>query len=256
MPDPLPILYQDDDLVVIHKPAGLLVHPSPIDRREKASVVVQLPEQLGRPVFSVHRLDKPTSGALVLALNRPAAQNLSYQFECGQVGKLYQAVVRGWPALGGIIRHPLSFIDDSRSRTRDPSRSQEATTLWHCLRRWELPLTVDGRHPTSRYALLKLAPKTGRRHQLRRHMKHISHPIVGDSSYGKGIHNRFFARYFDCPRLLLASTRLRLDHPVTGQPLTVDCPIADDFDRLLASLDGLAEGSLNDDCFDNPLLPE
>ena len=240
IPVPLPILYQDDDLVVIHKPAGLLVHPSPIDR-DKTCVILQLSEQLGGPVFPVHRLDKPTSGALLLAKNRQATQHLSNQFETGQVGKRYLAVVRGWPALGGIIRHPLTFIDDTRSRARDPSRSQEATTLWHRVDRWEIPFSVDDRHPTSRYALLKLIPKTGRRHQLRRHMKHISHPIIGDSSYGKGPHNRFFGQHFGTQRLLLASTWLCFTHPSTALPIRVECPLADEFSALLEQLKSFAK---------------
>jgi tRNA pseudouridine65 synthase len=99
----------------------------------------------------------------------------------------------------------------------------------------ELPYRVD-RYPTSRYALLELLPLTGRRHQLRRHMKHIAHPIIGDATHGKGRHNRLFQALFGCRRLLLAATELRLRHPVSGEPLIVRAPLAEDFTQVLARL--------------------
>ena len=107
----------------------------------------------------------------------------------------------------------------------------------------ELPHAVD-RYPTSRYALLELFPETGRRHQLRRHLKHISHPIIGDATYGKGRHNRFFQELFGCHRLLLACREMRLVHPVSGSPLTLSAPLAADFSGVLKRLDWeLPEGS-------------
>jgi len=233
----LGILYRDADILVVHKPSGLLVHPSPVDRHETRSVVTELKAELGQTVYPVHRLDKPTSGLLVVALNSPAARNLSYQFETGQVAKTYMAIVRGWPPLGGITRHALSHIDDTDSRRRDHARHQQALTLWRRRAICELPMSADGRHPTSRYALVALYPRTGRRHQLRRHMKHISHPIIGDTSYGKGTHNRLFRQAFASQRLLLASTKLRFLHPATGRALDIDCPPAPDFQRLLDSID-------------------
>jgi tRNA pseudouridine65 synthase len=99
----------------------------------------------------------------------------------------------------------------------------------------ELPQRVD-RYPTSRYSLLQLEPLTGRRHQLRRHLSHVSHPIVGDSTYGKGRHNRLFTQLFGCRRLLLACVELRFDHPLTGAPVTVTAPLADDLAPVLYGL--------------------
>ncbi len=233
----LDILYQDPDIVIVHKPSGLLVHPSPVDRHETRSVVTLLQSRLGQPVYPVHRLDKPTSGALLVALNSAAARKLSYQFETGQVAKTYMAIVRGWPALGGLTRHALSHIDDCNSRRRDHTRRQDALTLWHRQAICELPISADGRHPTSRYALVSLYPRTGRRHQLRRHMKHISHPIIGDSSYGKGAHNRLFRQEFQIHRLLLASTRLCFEHPSEGHKLAIDCPLASELQTLVERID-------------------
>ena len=110
---------------------------------------------------------------------------------------------------------------------------QPALTHFHKLGEIELPVAVD-RYPSSRYALLELNPVTGRRHQLRRHLKHIAHPIIGDATYGKGRHNRFFAEHLGCHRLLLACSAMAFRHPVTGQGLKKTAPISGEFAAILA----------------------
>lgn len=228
----LPLIYQDHHLVVVDKPANLLVHPSEIDRRETRSAMMILRDQLGQWVYPVHRLDRPTSGLLVFALDRDIARVLATAFEERRVRKDYLAIVRGHPPLGGIVRHALTLKDDRQSRRTIAGEAQEALTLYHRLARVTVDWPVDRRYPTSRYALLRCRPATGRRHQLRRHLKHISHPIIGDSSYGKGPHNRAFADAFGDNRLYLHASQLSLAHPVSGQPLNLRAPLPDAFQRV------------------------
>lgn len=225
----LPILYQDEHLVVVDKPSGLLVHRTFIDAHETRFAVQILRRQLQRRVYPVHRLDKGTSGVLLFALDPTTARATQQRFAAQQVEKTYVAVVRGHPPEAGCIDHPLRDIrDDDATSKGDDTTSRPAVTLYRRLATIELPIRVD-RYPTSRYALLELRPRSGRRHQLRRHLKHLSHPIIGDAVYGKGRHNRMFAERFGCGRLLLASVRLELAHPITGAPLRVIAPPAADF---------------------------
>ena len=230
----LPVLYRDEHMVVVDKPSGLLVHRSPIDRHETRFVLQIVRDQLGQRVYPVHRLDKPTSGALALALDPDAARVLAAAFATGAVTKIYQAVVRGWPPLEGTIDRPLAAVEDERigAQVTEP---RAASTGFRRLRTFELPVRVD-RYPTSRYALVELRPHTGRRHQLRRHLAGASYPIIGDTTYGKGRHNRLFAATFGASRLLLACTRLEFSHAPCGTPLAVDAPLATDFAAVLDQL--------------------
>lgn len=235
----LRILHRDEHLVVIDKPAGLLVHRSAIDRHETRFAVQMLRDQIGQRVWPVHRLDKGTSGVLVFALDAACARELGAQFAEQRVAKCYLAVVRGWPPESGCIDHPLSDDPDpyastpaapDRPSAHDP---RPARTLFRRLATVSLPVAVD-RYPSSRYALLELTPLTGRRHQIRRHLKHIAHPIIGDATHGKGVHNRFFQFEFDCHRLLLACVGLGLRHPRSGVWLSWRAPVGDSFARLLS----------------------
>ncbi len=233
-PEHLPLLHRDAQIVVVHKPSGLLVHRSLIDRHERRFAVQILRNQLGQRVYATHRLDKGTSGPLAFGLDRACAAALSTQFAAGGVDKTYVAVVRGWPADSGMIDHPLAAVPDALLGDT-PSGERESRTLYRTLATCELPYRVD-RYPTSRYALVELTPLTGRRHQLRRHLAHVSHPIIGDSTYGKGRHNRLFRELFGSQRLLLACTRLAFDHPVSGQRIRIDAQPSADFMQVLQSL--------------------
>ncbi|MDP3537555.1 MAG: tRNA pseudouridine(65) synthase TruC [Azonexus sp.] len=235
MAEKLQILYRDEHIVVIEKPPGLLVHRSEIDRHETRFAIQILRNQIGQHVWPAHRLDRGTSGVLLFGLSREIAGRLGRQFEAGTVDKRYWAIVRGHPSPEGSIDHPLS-------RQRDPyefqgeqssQEAQSALTHFRKLAEIELPVAVD-RYPGSRYALLELLPITGRRHQLRRHLKHLAHPIIGDSTYGKGQHNRYFAEHLDCHRLLLACTQMNFDHPVSGQRLEIKAPVSGEFAAILA----------------------
>lgn len=232
---PLPILYRDEHIVVIDKPPNLLVHRSEIDRHETRFAIQLLRDQIGQRVWPAHRLDRGTSGVLLFGLDVEMARRLGQQFEAGLVHKRYLAIVRGHPPLRGSIDHPLSRPRDPYEfrDARSSDVAQPALTHFRRLATVEVPVTVD-RYPSSRYALLELQPVTGRRHQLRRHLKHIAHPIIGDATYGKGRHNRYFAEHLDCRRLLLACTALGFHHPVSGQAMEIKTPVSGEFAAILA----------------------
>lgn len=233
----LDLLHRDEHLVAVHKPAGLLVHRSPIDRRETRFALQLVRDQLGQRVYPVHRLDKPTSGVLLFALSPAVAARLAASFAAGAVTKDYLAVVRGVPPLAGEIDHPLREEPDRLDSYPDDGLrgAQAALTTYRRLAEIELPVAV-GRYRTSRYALMAAQPRTGRRHQLRRHFKHIFHPIIGDTRHGEGRHNRFFRDELGCNRLLLHAAELTLPHPASGTPLTVVAPLPADFLALLSRL--------------------
>ena len=234
-PESLPIIYRDDSLIAVHKPAGLLVHRSALDRHETRFALQILRDQIGQRVYPVHRLDKGTSGVLLFALDREVGRLLNGQFERGEVSKRYVAVVRGYPPASGAIDHPLQRMADEHAGIVAGAAAQPAQTRYRRLATVELPVRVD-RYPSSRYALVELSPLTGRWHQLRRHMKHIAHPIIGDATHGKGRHNRLFQELFGHPRLLLAATAMRLAHPLSGQVLHLQAGLAADFAEVIGRL--------------------
>ena len=245
------------------KPAGLLVHRTGLDAGETRFALQMLRDQLGRPVWPVHRLDKGTSGVLLFALDAGTARLLGPQFESGGgIRKTYRAMVRGWPLPEGLIDHPLRRLRDdlpASHRTRSggsgragdeppplvaegregPQLAQSAVTAWRTLTHHLLPL-AHGAFAHTRVAAMELRPLTGRRHQLRRHMKHLAHPIIGDATHGKGPLNRAVAGHFEAQasqqacdrcqpngfqRLWLHALELALDHPVTGKPLNLHAPL-------------------------------
>jgi tRNA pseudouridine65 synthase len=205
--DVLRLLHLDADLVAIDKPAGLLVHATQLDAHEERNAVDLLQAQLGERVFPLHRLDKATSGVLVFARTPDAASRWGQVFEAGGVRKQYVALVRGWPPEAGEIDYPLAKDPEQ------PSAGQPriaAVTRFRRLRCFEWPFRVEPRHATSRYALVEVEPLTGRRHQIRRHFKHIAHPLVGDTTHGKGAHNRAVAQWLGASRLWLHATRVEM----------------------------------------------
>lgn len=216
----LNILYHDDYLAAVDKPPGLLVHRTGLDAGETRFAVQLLRDQIGQPVWPAHRLDKGTSGVLLFALDATTASALGKAFESGEgIQKTYQAMVRGWPGDEGLIDHPLRRMTDDTRDTRDTLQS--AQTRYQTRERFELPLAFGG-FETTRCARIELHPLTGRRHQLRRHMKHLSHPIIGDSTHGKGPLNRVVAEFLGVQRMWLHASALAISHPISGETLRIE----------------------------------
>lgn len=230
MAEQLPIIFQDDVLVAINKPPGLLVHRSEIDKHETRFALQIIRDQIGQRVYPVHRLDKPTSGILLFALNPEVQASLNSAFENHLISKRYHAIVRGYTADSGVIDYALPLMDDFKGK-RCRVGTQEAITHYETLATVELPIPCS-QHPRSRYSLVQLRPETGRKHQLRRHLKHIFHPIIGDTTHGDGQHNRTFREHFSCHRLLLAATHMSLIHPISGLSLDLQCCAGTDFDNV------------------------
>ena len=225
----LPVLYADDTLAVVSKPAGLMAHDSALARGETDFAADRLREQFGKPIFLVHRLDRATSGCLLLAFDRETASALGKILMSGEVAKDYWAVCRGWPAEQRfVVDHPLDGGPGKPLK-------KPAQTAFEVLATCELSVPSAG-FETSRYALLQASPLTGRFRQIRRHLKHLSHHLIGDSSHGDGRHNRNF-RMLGIHRMLLHARRLAFVHPHTGARLDVAAPVDAEFARALALFD-------------------
>lgn len=229
----LDVIYQDEHLIAIHKPPGMLVHRSLIDKRETVFAMQMLRDQINQHVFPVHRLDRPTSGVLLFALSSDVARLLTEQLTLKNVAKTYYAIVRGYSPESGHIDYALKEKLDkiADKKARKDKAPQEAQTDYQTLASYELPFAV-GRYQTARYSLVKLMPKTGRKHQLRRHMAHIRHPIVGDTTHGDGKQNQFVRQQFDFEGMALSCFEMALLHPVEQKPLI----LRSHFDKRMADL--------------------
>ena len=219
----LPVIYLDAWLCAIDKPCGLMVHRSNRGT-DKQFAMQMLRDQLGQRVFPIHRLDRATSGLLLFALDADTAASLGEQMMARTVSKHYLAVARGRVDEHGLIDHPLA------ADGKGPEKA--AQTEYQRLAWIELPFAV-GRYATSRYSLVEARPRTGRMHQIRRHFKHIFHPIIGDTTYGEGRHNRLFRQYYACHRLLLHAHRLAFEHPHEARRIELTAPPAGEFERIV-----------------------
>lgn len=237
---PLNLLFEDEHFVAVDKPAGLLVHRSNVDKHETHFLLQQLRDQIGTHVFPVHRLDKPTSGVIVFAKSPSAAALLQAQMtaerdDATRAHKQYLLVCRGYVPLTGMIDHDLNPIDpfkSKRNKTLASRPAQAAQTAFTRLFTVELDAAVD-KYPSSRYSLVSAELITGRKHQLRRHFKHLAHPIIGCPKYGKSSHNRYFADVLGVPRLLLHAYRLSFEHPLTQQMVDIVAPPSGTFATVL-----------------------
>ncbi len=234
LPDRITPIYRDDWVAAVHKPPGLLVHRTGIAAEASDFALQQARDLYQCHVYPVHRLDRATSGILLLALDPETAGLLGKAFQCHVVEKRYLAVVRGWPPAEGSVDRPLRKVRMSRKKVT-PAEPQPARTRYRCCDTAELPVTISG-YPTTRLALVEALPETGRTHQIRRHLKRIDHPIVGDTQYGDSRYNRYFRETYGCNRLLLAATTLRLVHPRTRKTLTLTCPPDPTFRKVLNAL--------------------
>jgi tRNA pseudouridine65 synthase len=223
------ILYEDDDIIAVNKPSGLLTHPSWLTKKGTENLATMLKHYFGgAPVHTVHRLDRATSGVILVAKNKETAKKLSLDFAEHRVQKTYYCVVRGFAPGSGEISHPLQYIHDKKAEpfATINKEAQDAITHYSTLANVQLPIAV-GKWPTARYSLIQAMPKTGRKHQLRRHFKHILCPIVGDTNYGEGRHNKLYRDHFNINRLLLMAVSIRFIHPSTSQQMTIKAPLSE-----------------------------
>lgn len=230
----LQILYQDEFVVAVNKPAGMLVHRSWLDKHETVFVMTTLRDLLDCHVYPVHRLDRPTSGVLLFAKSSAAARQLAMQFEKQTTDKSYLAVVRGYLLGRGRIDYPLKFRPDKiADKFADTNKApQSAITDFENLVTCEMSFVSTPRYATSRYSLVKLTPITGRKHQLRRHMTHLFHPIVGDTTHGDTAQNKAVQAFTGVSRLLLHAHSLGFDD-MSGRRILVVAPLDDAFTKVV-----------------------
>ena len=220
----VPIIYQDEYLVAVNKPAGILVHRSTMSS-DRTALLQKLSKQLGVKVNPIHRLDRPTSGIVLFGIQQQTISDLFKLFRERDVKKSYLALVRGFTPEHKVIDYPLRNVEKN-------NQLQEAVSEYHTLAQVELPIAV-GPYETSRYSLIKVDIHTGRMHQIRRHLRHDNHPIVGDTKYGDTQHNYSFRDNFHCHRLLLMAYSLEFQHPVTKEQLNLKINPDVSFDELL-----------------------
>ena len=223
------ILYQDEDLLVVDKPAGMPVHRSRLVNDGDVYLIDVVRGMVPGPLHLIHRLDRATSGVLLIGRSPEVAGTLGRQFMQRDVEKSYLAVCRGWPDESGELDYPLPGV-------RENSERKPALTRWQRLATIEVPIAIN-RYPQQRYALVDVAPETGRYRQIRRHFAHLRHPLIGDTSHGRTEHNRLFKQHFNVHRLLLHARRLAFDHPADGRRMQVDAPLDAEFAGLLQRFD-------------------
>ncbi|MES2428209.1 MAG: pseudouridine synthase [Bacteroidota bacterium] len=219
----LDIIYRDEYLVAINKPHGLLVHRSPIAADAEEFALQLLRDQIGLKVNPVHRLDRATAGVLLFALNKDVEITMQQQFMNDLINKTYIAIVRGYTPDQEDIDYPLR---------KENGTLQEAYTAYTTLKRAEIDVPL-GKHSTSRYSLVTVKPTTGRMHQIRKHLSHVNHPIIGDTTHGCNKQNKLFRKKWEMTTLLLHAASLSFKHPVTHKEVTIEAPIRSEFKRIM-----------------------
>jgi tRNA pseudouridine65 synthase len=223
----LSILFQDQDIVAINKPHGLLVHRSSIAADVEEFALQMLRDQINQLVFPAHRIDRKTGGVLLFALNKSTEIAMQQQFADNLVQKTYLAVLRGHTPDSGEIDYPLR---------KENGTLQDAFTAYTTLARAELPVAL-GKHITSRYSLVEAKPATGRMHQLRKHFAHIFHPIIGDRTHGCNKQNKLFTETWAMNTMLLHARTLTFTHPVSNEQVTIEAPLQPEFLRMMELMD-------------------
>ena len=222
----LEIIYQDEVIVIVNKPTGLLVHRSPIAADASEFAIQVLRDQIGQKVFPVHRLDRKTSGLLVFALNEEVNKLMQVAFMNRAIEKKYLAIVRGFVAENGTIDYAL---------TNEAGKVQDALTHYRLLQQFEIEIP-NGKCTTARYSLVEVEPETGRMHQIRKHFAHIFHPIIGDRPHGCNKQNKLFLEKWGMNSMLLHASELTFKHPLTNQEMTFKAPLPADFNLTIERL--------------------
>ncbi len=225
---PLPIIYEDESLIAINKPSGLLVHRTPISE-DTIFALQLLRDQINQRIYPVHRLDRGTSGVLLFGKTSKAAAQISEQLRNNEIHKTYWAIIRGYVSQEGLIDYALN----NKDKPHLPPK--ESITRYTRLAQSELNFSVN-RYPTSRYSLLAIFPETGRKHQIRRHFAHLRHPIIADKKHGDCKQNKYFAEEFGMKQMLLHAKELRCKHPVTGEEIVLEAQLPEVFSRTMELL--------------------
>ena len=226
----LEILYEDEFLIAIHKPNGLLVHRTKIANDADEFALQLLRDQIGQKVFPAHRLDRKTSGVLLFSKDEETNRSMQIQFMDQKVSKTYKAIVRGWMDDEGTIDYAL---------TNDSGKTQNAVTNYKTLKKSEIDLP-NGKFPTARFSLVELKPETGRMHQLRKHMAHVFHPIIGDRPHGCNKQNKLFKDHFAMMEMMLHAEIVVFNHPKTDEVISLQSDIQGEFKRMLKELNFLS----------------
>jgi tRNA pseudouridine65 synthase len=227
---PFEILFEDDYFIAINKPEGILVHRTGIS--EDTRFVMQLlRDQIGRSVFTIHRLDRATSGVLVFGKTSEAAGALAEVFRDKEIGKKYIAIVRGWTDDTGTIDYAVRDQDKPNAELLD------AVTHYRTIARSVVPHAIGYKYQTARFSLVEVEPETGRRHQIRKHFAHILHPVIGDKRHGDNKHNNYFWSVLHLPRMFLHAHWLQFEHPFTGETVTLTAGVDELFKQALELLE-------------------
>ena len=219
----LEIIYQDEWIVAINKPHGLLVHKTLIANDASEFAVQLLRDQLNQFVYPVHRLDRKTSGVLLFALDTEVNSLLQQAFMNGEVQKTYLAFVRGYTEPKGTIDYPLK---------NEKGKIQQALTHFKNIQSFEMAVS-QGKHQSSRYSLVEIQPETGRMHQIRKHFAHIDHPIIGDRPHGCNKQNKLFLERWGMNTMLLHASEIQFEHPVSKMMVNVKAELKEEFQRIL-----------------------
>ena len=209
------VLFRDAALLVVNKPSGLITHRGWANDADNA--LRRARSLVQRYVYPVHRLDRGTSGVLLFALGQDVAGLLGEQLQAGGFRKHYLALVRGIPADQVEVDHALAKAPGEERKPAQTSVRRLGTF--------------------ERYSLVEARPHTGRPHQVRRHLKHLSHPVLGDTRFGNGEHNRACRARFALHRLALHAAKLSFEHPLTGEPITVRAPLPADLAEPLIAME-------------------
>lgn len=226
----IPIIYEDDHVFAVNKPNDVLVHKSHYARNITDHTLIELLQQQTQyhSLMPIHRLDRKTSGVILFAKEKEYLPVFSKLFEHQAIHKTYKAIVRGHTPSSGEIDTPIKRDDNGVYKA--------ALTHYKTLATVSLPIPVKP-YDNARYSLIELMPKTGRMHQLRKHMNKISHPIVGDHKYGDRFHNRMFVEKMNLSTLLLHATKIEFIHPYSNQVTTITAPLPQPWDEILNKLD-------------------
>jgi tRNA pseudouridine65 synthase len=230
----LHILYQDEAIIAINKPHGVMVHRSTLAPEDEEAILQRLRDQIGQWVFPVHRLDRGTSGVLLFAFTPSSARILGEQFQQHTITKHYWALIRGKVPSEGRIDYPLATLSEQKGQARFKivGSEKEAITQYQCLTQYRLPYPVS-RYQEAYCSMVNITPQQGRKHQIRRHFKHIHHPLIGDTRYGCRHYNKLFRQFDVTSRLCLHATRLQFQHPINQQMITIEAPFDPSLQALL-----------------------